>query len=594
MKLNDLIDNHNLTNYISDTVNEVNNNEYYTIDSINKLNKNHIDISIFHLNIRSLNKHSAELVNLLSEIKISFDCICLSEINKTNINMFKTLLDDYVFHPIIPEHGNVGGVGIYVKQHIKLDVLNKLDLTCKNPCENLWVNLNKNKKDTIVGIIYRHPSGDIADFNEQLEKTIQEIHKLNTDRCIIIGDINRDLIKYNQPGKAKIKDYLDMMLSHGYLPRITLPSRITDHSATLIDHIFVKERNPADKSDSGNIFTDISDHFANFYLSQNANPRGHQQKQKVRIFSKKSLTNFIEILQHTQWELLYTQTDPNVCANFFNNIISHAYEKSFPLKFISNKRIKDKPWISTSLKKSIKKKNHLFYIYTKNRTIENKQKYAKYRNILISCIRQSKKMYFQELFDRKSTRITKMWAVLGKMINPKKKSQCFSIKEVISDGISYKEDSEIANALNSHFCNIGSKISSKIQNAKSHFSSFLKIPQDKSFFLEMTNVSEVISEINKLKIKKAAGHDGIKPVIIKKSCLLMAKPLTHIYNASFETGVMPNIWKIAKVIPIFQKGERCDPNNYRPISLLSCFKKNLRAPVSKADYFIPKEKQDPL
>ena len=69
MKLNDLIDNHNLTNYISDTVNEVNNNEYYTIDSINKLNKNHIDISIFHLNIRSLNKHSAELVNLLSEIK---------------------------------------------------------------------------------------------------------------------------------------------------------------------------------------------------------------------------------------------------------------------------------------------------------------------------------------------------------------------------------------------------------------------------------------------------------------------------------------------------------------------------------------------
>ena len=63
--------------------------------------------------IRSLNKHSAELVNFLSEIKISFDCI--SEVNKTNINMFKTLLDDYVFHPTIPEHANIGGVSIYVK-----------------------------------------------------------------------------------------------------------------------------------------------------------------------------------------------------------------------------------------------------------------------------------------------------------------------------------------------------------------------------------------------------------------------------------------------------------------------------------------------
>ena len=50
LKVNDLIDNHNLTNYIFDTVNEVNNNEYFTIDSINKLNNNNIDISIFHLN----------------------------------------------------------------------------------------------------------------------------------------------------------------------------------------------------------------------------------------------------------------------------------------------------------------------------------------------------------------------------------------------------------------------------------------------------------------------------------------------------------------------------------------------------------------
>ena len=473
MKLNDLTDNHNLTNYIFDTVNELNNNEYFTIDSINKLNNNDIDISIFHLNIRSLNKHSAELVNSLSEIKIPFDCICLSEINEIDINMFKTLLDDYVFHPIIPEHANVGGVGIYVKKHIKLDVLNKLDLTCKNPCENLWVNLNKNKRDTIIGMIYRHPSGDIADFNDQLEKTIQEILKLNADRCIIIGDINIDLMKYNQPGKTRIKDYLDMMLSHGYLPRITLPSRITDHSATLIDHIFVRERNPADKSHSGNIFTDISDHFANFYLCQNANPQGRQQRQKVQIFGKKNVTNFVENLLHTQWEPLYSQTDPNVCANFFNTVISHAYEKSFPLKLVSSKRIKDKPWISTSLKKSIKRKNHLFHIYTKNRTIENKQKYSKYRNILISCIRQSKKVYFQELFDRKSTRITKMWTVLGKMLNPNKKSQSSSIKEIISDGRSYKGDLHIANALNSHFCKIGSKVSSKIQNANSKFKTFL-------------------------------------------------------------------------------------------------------------------------
>ena len=133
----------------------------------------------------------------------------------------------------------------------------------------------------------------------------------------------------------------------------------------------------------------------------------------------------------------------------------------------------------------------------------------------------------------------------------------------------------------SHFCNIGSKVSSTIQNAKFHFSSFLKTPQDRSSYLEMTNVNEVISEINKPKTKKAAGHDGIKPMITKKSCLVLSKPLTHIYNASFETGVMPSIWKMAKVIPIFKNGERYDPNNYRPISLLSCFEKLLERLLAK-------------
>ena len=66
--------------------------------------------------------------------------------------MFETLLAHMVLStPIIPEHVNVGGVGIHVKQHIRLDVLNKLDLTCKTPCEDLLVNLNKVRRvaDTV-------------------------------------------------------------------------------------------------------------------------------------------------------------------------------------------------------------------------------------------------------------------------------------------------------------------------------------------------------------------------------------------------------------------------------------------------------------
>ena len=55
----------------------------------------------------------------------------------------------------------------------------------------------------------------------------------------------------------------------------------------------------------------------------------------------------------------------------------------------------------------------------------------------------------------------------------------------------------------------------------------------------------------------------------------IVKPLTHICNVTFQTGVFPNQMKIAKVIPVFKAGDKCVFTNYRPISLLPQFSKIL-------------------
>jgi Reverse transcriptase (RNA-dependent DNA polymerase) len=63
--------------------------------------------------------------------------------------------------------------------------------------------------------------------------------------------------------------------------------------------------------------------------------------------------------------------------------------------------------------------------------------------------------------------------------------------------------------------------------------------------------------------------------LVKKSLPLIAEPLIHIFNLSLLQGVVPDKFKIAKVIPVFKSGNPQDMNNYRPISLLCSFSKIL-------------------
>ena len=52
---------------------------------------------------------------------------------------------------------------------------------------------------------------------------------------------------------------------------------------------------------------------------------------------------------------------------------------------------------------------------------------------------------------------------------------------------------------------------------------------------------------------------------------VICKPLAHICNISFRTGVFPSKMKIAKVIPMYKSGTKTDVTNYRPISILPQF-----------------------
>jgi hypothetical protein len=78
-----------------------------------------------------------------------------------------------------------------------------------------------------------------------------------------------------------------------------------------------------------------------------------------------------------------------------------------------------------------------------------------------------------------------------------------------------------------------------------------------------------------LKDKLTAGYDDIPESLVKQCIQLIKGPLTHIYNVSLRPWVFPDEWTLAKVKPLYKKGDRYDIQNYRPLSIISVFAKLL-------------------
>ena len=101
---------------------------------------------------------------------------------------------------------------------------------------------------------------------------------------------------------------------------------------------------------------------------------------------------------------------------------------------------------------------------------------------------------------------------------------------------------------------------------------------------DITNLDTVIideqkvrDKLNNLKPFSAPGPDGISPFILKELSSVLSTPLSILFQKSICEGHVPSDWKIANVSPIFKKGSKFCPGNYRPISLTSIICKVLES-----------------
>ena len=92
--------------------------------------------------------------------------------------------------------------------------------------------------------------------------------------------------------------------------------------------------------------------------------------------------------------------------------------------------------------------------------------------------------------------------------------------------------------------------------------------QDKNFTLTPVNYVDVFNLLQKINPNKSVGIDNLGGRFLKDGAKVLAKSLTQLFNLSIKNSVFPDKCKIAKLKPLYKKGSKTEPQNYRPISLL--------------------------
>ena len=561
--------------------------KYYSIPEFeSKKFKSEKTFSILHLNIHSIELHIEDLRIVLEMLDFKFDFICLSESKILKDINPKVNIDIDGYQPPLgtSTESTKGGVLLYAK--VGINFIPRDDLSGSmyksKELESFFVEVvNPNESNNIVGVIYRHPCMNEILFNDDYIKPLNEKLSSENKTIYLSGDFNFDLLSASS--HTETSDFFDSMMSSFLLPTITIPTKINSVKSTVIDNIFTNNINP--DLCSGNLAIGISDHLPSFAIVPKKNQNHMPKKQALyrRNTKKFDRENFLLDYLNINWDevLEIDKNDTNHSAASFMKKINYLLDKHMPIKKVSQKEFKQKfkPWITNDILHKIDEKNKLFNKYVHLKNVDQKlrifNEYKLAKNRITFLIRESKKAYYNNYFSKHKKNLQKVWKGIKEIINIKNKN--FDHPTSLLDNKKFIDDpTQMANAFNNFFTSIADDILKKRKyEGNKSFRDYLLNPIPNSLLLYECEEIELKSIIKSLDSKKASGPNSIDTNILHLLIEEICNPLCKIFNLSFSTGQHPDIFKIAKTIPIFKKGSRLMVSNYRPISLLSNLNKIL-------------------
>ena len=523
---------------------------------------------IMHWNIQGVVRKFSYLTSCLTECVTLPSIIGLCETFMTSDNCNKYDLNGYIHHYSIRNIKRRGGLSLYISDNINSKTRDDLKTHTEGVCESLVVELElKDVKNIIVCELYRVPNSNPDYFYQAVRELCTNVRK-EKKRLIIMTDQNINVMNDNHVASIEV---LDLMMHFNMLPLITLPTRVTNTSSTLIDNVYVGNELYPKKSFL--LEVDYSDHypcFVEFYGTSLIKLDTIEEYQTRKINQEK--------IDKFKFDLLNVDLPVDCTDEVITAYVSHiqsSFEKHMPLEYKTNRRqICSDAWFDKTLLDKIKAKNKSYKKFKANEL--DWSVYKTIRNECKKAVREAKKTFFTERLKKFRSESRVLWGLLNNLTRRKKSKSDFP-KEFLINNLLCSDKKKIACTFAEYYANLGENLAEKVREQRDPNTVYNTTPKTKivseNIFLYPTTEKEIIEIVNDLKSKKSSGIDCICNFMLKEIIDSLSLNLCKMINCTLDKGFFPSVFKTAKVMPLFKKGNPKIVNNYRPISLLSCISK---------------------
>jgi len=270
---------------------------------------------------------------------------------------------------------------------------------------------------------------------------------------------------------------------------------------------------------------------------------------EIRLKFSTLISSFIEESSiDTPVEDLWT----SLCTN-----LKLVLDEMVPSKMVSGAC--NKPWINRTIKQIRRRKQKCYNLAkrTKSSTHWNEYKLLK-KQMQQECRKAHNNYMHRIIYEPYQTGRKKKFFQHIKSLRRDSKE----IPTLEKDGKAYSTDFAKANVLNQYFYSVFTQDDSTTPPEMGN----ILYPDMSTIEVDTAGIAKLLLEIDPY---KATGPDKIPPRLLKELSYEISPCLSLVFRASLKQAVLPSDWKTALVTPLFKKGSRCNPCNYRPISLTS-------------------------